>query len=188
MKERRYPTETRREQLADATLHILGEGGAGALTVKEIAQAVGITDAAVFRHFESKQALLDASLERFESFLTPLPRGEKDPVARLGRFFVERVAAVKRHPDILRLAFTDRLEQVVGDAGAARLKGHMKRSVAFVRRCIREAQAAGELDGRLDPEALGWMVTGAMRGAATSRRDPEIAWREVRRALFKRRK
>lgn len=180
----RLPTEARRTQLADAALHLLSHDGAGALTIKEIAQAVGLTDGAVFRHFPSKQALLEAAVARFEAHLTPIPRGGGDPVERLGRFFVERVEAVSQHPDVLRLAFTDRLQQIVGPEGGARLQKQMRRSVTFVRRCLKEAQANGALDPSVRPEVVAWMVTGAMRGCAASHGNPQAAWDNLRQVLF----
>jgi AcrR family transcriptional regulator len=180
----RLPTALRREQLADAALSILGSRGAHALTVKEIAAVVGISDGAVFRHFKDKQALFDAAVERFESFLTELPSEALAPIERLGRFVVERVAAVQARPIILALAFNDRLEQVVGPKGAVRVRKQMQESVAFIVRCIVQAQGSGELDAQLAPDVMGWMITGAMRGAARAGADPEQLWIDLHRALF----
>jgi hypothetical protein len=59
--------------------------------------------------------------------------------------------------------------------------------VAFVRRCLKGARDEGRLTKDADVEVLAWMVTGAMRGAARTRRSPTEAWRSVEAALFKRR-
>jgi AcrR family transcriptional regulator len=48
----------RREEIIDATLEILGEYGLVGTTVSRIAAAVGLTPGALYRHFESRAALI----------------------------------------------------------------------------------------------------------------------------------
>lgn len=49
-----------RERLLDAALRLFAERGFGDTTVRQIARAVGVTDAAIYAHFAGKQALFDA--------------------------------------------------------------------------------------------------------------------------------
>ena len=49
-----------RERLLDAALELFAERGFAATTVRQIARAVGVTDAAIYAHFANKQALMDA--------------------------------------------------------------------------------------------------------------------------------
>lgn len=51
-----------RERLLDAALKLFAEHGFAATTVRQIAQAVGVTDPAIYAHFRGKQALFDALL------------------------------------------------------------------------------------------------------------------------------
>jgi TetR/AcrR family transcriptional regulator len=53
----------RRRQLLDAALEIFSRKGFGGTTTKEIAAAAGVTEAIIFRHFPSKQALYTAVLD-----------------------------------------------------------------------------------------------------------------------------
>ncbi len=48
----------RREEILDATLELLGEYGLEGTTVSRIAAAVGLTPGALYRHFESRAALI----------------------------------------------------------------------------------------------------------------------------------
>jgi AcrR family transcriptional regulator len=48
-----------RELLLDAALKLFAERGFVGTTVRQIARAVGVTDAAIYAHFQSKQALFD---------------------------------------------------------------------------------------------------------------------------------
>src|SRR5271165_5935672 len=53
----------RRHQLLEAALDFFSRKGFEGATTKEIAAAAGVTEAIVFRHFQSRQALYQAVLE-----------------------------------------------------------------------------------------------------------------------------
>lgn len=184
MTTKRLPTAQRREQLADAALRLLTAEGSPALTVKRIANEVGISDGAVFRHFSGKAALLDAAVDRFATSLPEFPDAGLPAVERLGLFFVQRATAVQAQPEVLGLALNERLQEIVGEQSAERLRDVMRRSFAFVVGCLTEAQQRGELPPGVEPRVAAWMVTGAMRGAARHGVAPDDAWRDVRRLLF----
>jgi TetR/AcrR family transcriptional regulator len=59
----RLPATDRRRQLLEAALDVFSRKGFEGSTTKEIAAAAGVTEAIVFRHFPSKQALYAAILE-----------------------------------------------------------------------------------------------------------------------------
>jgi TetR/AcrR family transcriptional regulator len=53
----------RRRQLLESALDLFSRKGFGGTTTKEIAAAAGVTEAIIFRHFASKQALYTAVLD-----------------------------------------------------------------------------------------------------------------------------
>lgn len=67
----RQPSTTRRtrggpqtrKQILDASLRLFSERGFARTTVRDIARAAGITDAAIYYHFQSKRDLLEALVE-----------------------------------------------------------------------------------------------------------------------------
>jgi len=62
---RRRPRRGRdtRHQILDASLSLFSERGFARTTVRDIARAAGITDAAIYYHFASKRELLEALFE-----------------------------------------------------------------------------------------------------------------------------
>ncbi len=65
-------TETltpRQEQILDCTTTLLREEGMAGLTVRKVAARVGFSEAALYRHYSSKDALLVGLLERLEGKL-----------------------------------------------------------------------------------------------------------------------
>src|SRR3954462_3169952 len=59
----RLPASDRRRQLVETALDIFSRKGFEGTTTKEIAAAAGVTEAIIFRHFPSKQALYTAVLD-----------------------------------------------------------------------------------------------------------------------------
>lgn len=80
------PTRTRkvrrgpltRKQILDASLKLFSEKGFARTSVRDIAQAAGITDAAIYYHFASKRDLFEALIEErgFTAALENLERAE----------------------------------------------------------------------------------------------------------------
>jgi AcrR family transcriptional regulator len=55
-----------------AAIELLSAGGIAALTIKNLARAVGVSEPALYRHFENKQGILVAILDRFEAHMGDL--------------------------------------------------------------------------------------------------------------------
>src|SRR5437870_13891020 len=65
-----------RKQILDASLSLFSERGFARTTVRDIARQAGITDAAIYYHFESKRELLEALVEE-RGFLSSLQNLER---------------------------------------------------------------------------------------------------------------
>jgi AcrR family transcriptional regulator len=65
-----------RKQILDASLRLFSERGFARTTVRDIARQAGITDAAIYYHFESKRDLLEALVEE-RGFLAGLKQLEQ---------------------------------------------------------------------------------------------------------------
>ncbi len=59
----RMPAQDRRKQLLETALDLFARHGFEGTTTKELAAAAGVTEAVIFRHFPSKQALYMAVLD-----------------------------------------------------------------------------------------------------------------------------
>ncbi|MEZ4469126.1 MAG: TetR family transcriptional regulator, partial [bacterium] len=120
----RLPAAERRDQIAEAALALLAEGGTAALTAAALGRAVGLRDASLFRHFPDKAAIVAAAVDRFDAALADsLDRPEADPLERLGAFFLHRQALLRARPVLLRLAFNERLVEAAAPADRPRILG-----------------------------------------------------------------
>lgn len=170
MTERRKPAERRRE-IADAVLSIVAERGLGHLTALEIAQRVGVTDAALFHHFRSMEEIIFAAIGRVEDLLFEQDaEASDDPLVRLGEFFRRRVRAMQKHPGAARLILSDILPQVATPSGVHKVREFRSRSVRVIRDCLLEAAREGSLACELDVPGATVLVFGSLM-ALTQARD-----------------
>lgn len=155
-------TEVRRREIADATLALAVEHGVSKLTTAAIARAVGLAEGTIFRHFESKEEIVLAAIERLdELLLASLPVGHSDPLERLGAFFESRVAMMGARPGVARILLSDELALVAGEAGIEAVRQVHRRSLGFVRGCLEEAHARDLLRPGLQPDELLVVFQGA---------------------------
>lgn len=69
MAKKRENTEIRQKQIVNAAGRLIFKYGSEHLTVKRIAEEVGISDAAIYRHFKSKRSILSFLLSHIEESL-----------------------------------------------------------------------------------------------------------------------
>lgn len=184
MTRQRRPGAERRHQIADAALRILADRGPAQLTAMTLAHEVGIADATLFRHFPSMDAIMDAAIGRFgEALDSSLDRPEAAPVPRLRAFFLHRFKLLRARPELMRLAFNDRLVDAPSGVGSAQVRAIVQRSRSFIQLCLLEGRARGEIRSDLPPRILFLVISGVMRGAALPGNDgledptpPEELW------------
>lgn len=100
----------RREEILDAALAIADEHGIGKVSMRALAERVGVTPMALYRHVSDKAELLDGMVGRLLAGLLP-------PDAGKGQAWHERLTALgyavramaRRHPWAAGLLFPGRL-------------------------------------------------------------------------------
>lgn len=170
MAELRLSSELRQMELVDAALHIIATEGITALSTRSLAEHVGLTTGAIFRHFASLEALLDAVVARVEAVLeASYPPASLPPLERLERFMETRSSAVGNQLGILRLFVSEQFSLALPEHSRERLAACVKKSRAFVVGCLREAQSTGEVRADLDADVLAPIVMGTMQMLAVAR-------------------
>jgi AcrR family transcriptional regulator len=161
----RKPTAVRRTEIVDSAMRLVAELGGRGFTTKLLASRVGLTEGAIFRHFPSMEAIADAMVDRMEALLfesLPRPGDAGDPLARLEFFFRRRVLVLAENPHVSRLLLSDHVGLLAGESQGERVVAMKRRSQAFVRECLREAAARGELERGVTPAAGEVLVLGAI--------------------------
>ena len=110
----KHRTADRQAELVQAALQLAAQHSPAEVTTAALAQAIGITQGGVFKHFESKEAIwlavLDwvqaALLQRLQDAAAPhVEQGDAQQALRA--VFVAHVAFAQAHPGVPRLVFQE---------------------------------------------------------------------------------
>src|SRR3954471_4857048 len=137
-----------RRVLIDAALQLVGEGGPDAVSVREAARRAGVSPGAPFRHFPSRDALMQAVAEeaqrRFrteiEAALAGAPAG--DPLGRFRCLGLAYLRWAMRNPTHFEIISSRRFFDHDRAAAVSRDNAEL---VALTERTLAEAFAAGQL-------------------------------------------
>jgi AcrR family transcriptional regulator len=172
---RRYHHGDLRRALLDAALAIVEQAGPGALSLRELARTAGVSHAAPYRHFPSREALLVAlGVEGFRGLDAEMQAAvgdERDPIHRLVAHGVAYVRYAVAHPGHFKVMFGSELHGGVKDAELATASEPTLRALVD---CIAAAQAEGAVrDG--DPRALSVGAWATVHGLALLLVDRQLA-------------
>jgi len=168
---RKQSGQARRDQIAHAVLAIATERGLDAVSVAAVAARVGVSPPALYRHYPSKDAMLDATLERMgAAILANLEhvRAENvDPLTQVARLFERHVAFAKANRGIPLLIFShDILHHRVRRQKLVSTMTTYRRGIEDL---FRTAQREGLVQAGLDPATLAMMFFGLFQA-------PGILW------------
>jgi AcrR family transcriptional regulator len=167
---------TTRDHILDAAAHVMHTLGMGRTTTREIAQAAGLSEAALYRHFADKAELflcvIAERLPQLVATLKDLParvgrrtvRANLEDVARVALPFYDETApmaaALFSEPELL-VRHQQQLRKK--DAGT-------NHAIDLLATYVRAEQRAGRVSQRVDPEAAASLLIGACLGRAFLRR------------------
>lgn len=166
----RKSSDVRRTEIVDAVLRLSIEVGPDRLTIQAVADAVGITQPAVFRHFANREALWVGVAEvvaaRMRRAWDAAEAAAIDPADRIRRLIAAQADVVAAEPSILAIVFSHELR--VGNAALAEVfRGLMaelakRLAAAFAAATPRVAPADGALLvlGLVQSSALRWSLVG----------------------------
>lgn len=163
----RKPAEERKSEIVEATLRLADKVGPDRLATGQVAQAVGVTQAALFRHFPKKQDLWEAVAarigEKFQQRWLAIERGPADPLDRLRGIVAAQLKLIQSMPAIPAILFSRELH-VENRALRVIFAEFMKNFHLRVERLIAAAQRDGRLRGDIEPRDAAFLVIGLVQG------------------------
>lgn len=157
-----------REAILDAAVRIFAEVGTRGAATRKIADAAGVSEVTLFRHFGSKDALLGEALERVAQRVevVPLPREPKDPFAELSPWCADHVRAMHGARSLLRTSFGEFEANSAAKSFACRVPLEVAAELkAYLERLQRQGMCAQDVD----LVAASAMLMGALFSDAISR-------------------
>lgn len=137
------PTPSRREQILQALALMLEEDSGKRITVAALARQVGVSEAALYRHFPSKARMFEGLIAFIEETLferiNRILEEETEAIPRCGRILTLVLAFAEKNPGLSRLLGGDVL---TGETARLRLRIHQlfERLETQFKQILREAE------------------------------------------------
>lgn len=167
-----------RSRLLAAAAALISERGAD-VDVREIAGRAGVGMGTLYRHFPTKQALLDAALEHAFTVWADEARAAMsgDPWVDLGRFLDDALVRQATHPGLLD-AYGRALTGPAGTTGHEHCRRRLRPLLVDL---VAAAQAAGALRADVTVEDVSLLLVALGRIVPLV---PEAAWRRPLRVAL----
>ncbi len=156
----------RQLQVVEATLTLLADTPLATLSTRQIAAQVGISQPALFRHFDSREAILVATVQHTRRQLQQ-PIGAVLATAGTAEQTIVALSEallgqLQRTPGFCRLLFAG--TQPGCGALQAALAGLADQQRGLVAELVRAGQTSGELRSTLDPQDVATAFVGIIQG------------------------
>lgn len=163
----RRSAEQRQGEIVETVIRLAAQGSPGRITTQDIADAIGITQGAIFRHYPNKEAIWLAVMARVEgellAALDSAAAGAPTPLAALRHVFCAHVDFIAAMPGLPRLIFHE-LQQAADTPLKAAVRRLLERYRALLARLLAAARASGELDADLDTGVAATLFIGTIQG------------------------
>ena len=164
---RHLPADERRAVTVEAVVQLAAEQNPSEITTTAIAKHMGVTQGALFKHFPTKDAILQAVMEwvaeRLIARMDKAAQAAASPLAAIEAMFMAHVEFVAEHPGVPRMMFGEL--QRAGETAPKRMaQALIRRYGERLHRLIEEGIARGELNPALDVEAAATLFVGTIQG------------------------
>ncbi len=188
-------TEVRKEQIVRAALEIIGKDGIQGLTTSGIAKAVGISEANIYRHFKSKDAILTATVEDLEDTISNILKAVTNknisPLEKLAQIFKLHLSHIQENKGVPRLVFSSELHfrQDLRDKLASLIDRYLKMLTGILDGGVRDGSFKSDIDtaamaglfvGMIQLSALRWSLSDFKSSLL---KEGEKLWKEYRKRI-----
>lgn len=156
----------RQKEIVDAALELISKKGIQGLTIKNLSKMIGVTEPAIYRHFENKMEILVAILDLFkyntEQIFEKELKSEGSAIEKIEHLFNRHFTSFSSTPSLVSVIFAEEIFR-----GEPLLVGKISevigRNDVIVTSILIEGQRSGEIRDDIDAKDLSTMVLGSLR-------------------------
>lgn len=187
MSENRKDKPSRRQQILEALAQELEKSPGERITTAGLARAVGVSEAALYRHFPSKAKMFEGLIEFIEEtvfgLINRIMADEPSSAARCEKIMMVLLGFSARNPGITRILMGDAL---TGETGRLRQRigQFFDRVETQFKQILREGEVAGQLQGSPHVAATAGLLLAVAEGRmnqyvrSSFKRSPLHEWEE----------
>ena len=156
----------RQTQIIEASIEIISQKGIQGLTIKNLSKKIGISEPAIYRHFDSKTDILLTILNNFKemaTFLGGLMKGNNGSATEKIEFMFSRIIEVfSETPSLISVIFSEEIFKNE-DILKKKIVEIMDMNENIIEQIITQGQEKGEVRSDIDCNNLALIVMGSLR-------------------------
>ena len=156
----------RQIQIIEASIEIISQKGIQGLTIKNLSKKIGISEPAIYRHFDSKTEILLTILNNFKemaAFLGGLMKDNNSTAAEKIEFMFSRIIAVfTETPSLISVIFSEEIFKNE-DILKKKIVEIMDMNEEIIEQIIQKGQEKGEVRTDINYKNLALIVMGTLR-------------------------
>lgn len=162
----RKSSQERRKEIVDTALEIIHHEGPENLTTRTLAENIGVSEAAIYKHFSNKEEIVKgAAKEIFEKDRLPKPKNlEKtlDSQKLLQSLMKNIFQDLEENPGVAAVLFQDNVFSQYPEVKEMFREHRQLKKKKLVKR-LKRAQQIGLLSGNFDPQTAATIIMGSIR-------------------------
>lgn len=156
----------RQQEIIDVSLELISTTGIQGFTIKNLAKKIGISEPAIYRHYENKISILLAILDYFksrsESLFVKQVNEADSSLVRIEKIFQGHFNAFEKTPSLVNVIFSEEIfrnEPILQE----KITDIMDRNSGVIKAIVAEGQARGEIKAEIESKYLTLIILGSLR-------------------------
>ena len=156
----------RQNEIINTAIQLIAKNGIQGMTIKNLANAIKVTEPAIYRHFESKTAIFVAILENFKNFTSTvssemLSKTESalDKIFMIYRAYFNKFSET---PSLVSVIFSDEIFKNDKNL-SSKISSLLNANEEMFCSIIKDGQKAKEIRNDIDNKQIALIIMGPMR-------------------------
>jgi len=156
----------RQKEIIEVALELISEKGIQGLTIKNLAKKIGITEPAIYRHYDNKIhiliAILDLMKSNTEQIFNKELNNDNKAIDKIEHLFTKHFASFSATPSLVSVIFSEEIfrnEPILID----KISGIVDKNYKILTTIITNGQKNGELRTDIEAKHLSTIIIGTLR-------------------------
>ncbi|MBS4062902.1 MAG: TetR/AcrR family transcriptional regulator [Bacteroidetes bacterium] len=156
----------RQLEIIQTSIKLISSKGIQGLTMKNLSKEIGISEPAIYRHYDNKIEILVSILDYFSSttqtiFFSEMQK-EGTSLEKIERIFINHFKAFSETPSLVAVIFSEEIfrnEPLLSE----KVKEIMERNSKVIQTILEEGMLNGEIDPVYNVQHLSILIMGSLR-------------------------
>ena len=156
----------RQQEIIEVSLDLIAKKGIQGLTMKNLSKEIGISEPAIYRHYENKIEILKSILDHFfnnvKSILESELNSDSTALEKILNIFNRHFISFSEKPQLLAVIFSEELFRNETSLNQ-KVANIMEQNAQMIQAILETGRQNGEINPNLNPRHLAIIIMGALR-------------------------